>query len=29
MENIRSYEDMENYVRKVIDDSWDFVEGYP
>lgn len=24
MENIRSYEDMENYVRKVIDNSWDF-----
>ena len=25
MENIRSYEDMENYVRKVIDNSWDFL----
>jgi hypothetical protein len=24
MENIRSYEDMVNYVRKVIDNSWDF-----
>ena len=27
MENIRSYEDMENYVRKVIDNSWDFWEA--
>ena len=25
MENIRSYEDMKNYVRKVIDNSWDFL----
>lgn len=25
MKNIRSYEDMENYVRKVIDNSWDFL----
>lgn len=25
MENIRSYEDMENYVREVIDNSWDFL----
>ena len=25
MENIRSYEDMENYVRKVIYNSWDFL----
>lgn len=25
MENIRSYEDMENYVRKVIDNSWNFL----
>ena len=29
MENIRSYEDMENYVRKVIDNSWDFVDKDP
>lgn len=29
MENIRSYEDMENYVRNVIDNSWDFVDKDP
>jgi hypothetical protein len=26
MENIRSYEDMENYVRERIENSWDFVD---
>lgn len=25
MENIRSYEDMENYVRSQIENSWDFL----
>ena len=29
MENIRSYEDMENYVRKQIEGSWDFVDKDP
>lgn len=26
METIRSYEDMENYVRKQIEGSWDFID---
>lgn len=26
MENIRTYEDMENYVRNQIENSWDFVD---
>lgn len=29
MENIRSYEDMENYVRNQIENSWDFVDKDP
>ena len=29
MENIRSYEDMENYVRNQIENSWDFVYKDP
>lgn len=29
MENIRTYEEMENYVRKQIENSWDFVDKDP
>ena len=29
MENIRTYEDMENYVRNQIENSWDFVDKDP
>ena len=29
MEEIRTYEEMENYVRKAIENSWDFVDKDP